>query len=369
MKSKFSFILLLCLSLLAGPLFGQGAREAGSVAKEQRTVVDHNGDVVSLPDDIQRIVISSLLPLPSVYCLFEGDASKLVGMHPSSMAAAKNSILPDIMPDIVNVNSSFVSGGEMNIEEVVKLKPDVVFYNASNKTEREKLKAAGIPAVAFSASKWNYNVIETFNAWVELLGEVLQQENKASGITEYANEVYAFIHDRLASAPDLKKPKAMVLYTNKNGIINISGETSFGQFWLDSTGGENIAAHVPGFSPTVNMEQIYEWNPDIIYITNFVPLLPEDFYNNVIEGQDWSHVKAVKEGKVYISPLGMYRWTPPSSDVPVALLWMATCNQPELFADIDIREEVRSYYKRFYHMDLSESQLDRIFSPSREAAY
>lgn len=147
MKSKFSFILLLCLSLLAGPLFGQGAREAGSVAKEQRTVVDHNGDVVSLPDDIQRIVISSLLPLPSVYCLFEGDASKLVGMHPSSMAAAKNSILPDIMPDIVNVNSSFVSGGEMNIEEVVKLKPDVVFYNASNKTEREKLKAAGIPAV------------------------------------------------------------------------------------------------------------------------------------------------------------------------------------------------------------------------------
>ena len=47
------------------------------------------------------------------------------------------------------------------------------------------------------------------------------------------------------------------------------------------------------------MEQIYEWDPDIIYITNFSPYQPEDLINNTIEGNDWSSVKAVKEGKVY----------------------------------------------------------------------
>ena len=65
-----------------------------------RIVVDHTGKEIELPAEIDRIVISSILPLPSVYCLFEGSAEKLVGMHPSSMAAAENSILPKVMPDI-----------------------------------------------------------------------------------------------------------------------------------------------------------------------------------------------------------------------------------------------------------------------------
>ena len=50
-----------------------------------RVIVDHTGAEIEIPAEIDRIVISSILPLPSVYCLFEGSAEKLVGMHPSSM--------------------------------------------------------------------------------------------------------------------------------------------------------------------------------------------------------------------------------------------------------------------------------------------
>ena len=59
---------------------------------DTRVIVDDTGAEVTLPKEIHRVVISSILPLPSVYCLFKGSADDVIGIHPSSMAAAENSL-------------------------------------------------------------------------------------------------------------------------------------------------------------------------------------------------------------------------------------------------------------------------------------
>ena len=79
-------------------------------------------------------------------------------------------------------------------------------------------------------------------------------------------------------------------------------------------------------------------------------------------------MKAVKEGKVYKFPLGMYRWFPPASDTPLVLRWLAQKNHPQLFADVDMEQEVRTYYERFYNVALSDEDITQIFNPAREAA-
>lgn len=332
-----------------------------------RTVVDHTGKEIVLPEHIDRIVISSLLPLPSVYCLFEGSAEKLVGMHPSSMAAAENSILPKIMPDILDVNTDFLQGGEINVEELLNLQPDVVFYSANNTEEYEKISAAGIPAVGFSTSNWGFDCIQTFENWVKLLGEVLNEEDKAAGIAEYGHQVYEEVQAVLAEGGEYEKPKVLILFNYANGIIKTSGSNFFGQYWIDSTGGVNVAEDLKG-TVEINMEQVYEWDPDIIYITNFSPYQPEDLYENAIEGHDWSTVKAVQNQKVYKFPLGMYRWFPPASDTPLVLKWLAQKNQPELFSEVDMEKEVRQYYSRFYGVDLTDDDVEQIFHPSSAAS-
>ena len=159
----------------------------------------------------------------------------------------------------------------------------------------------------------------------------------------------------------------LILFNYANGVIKTSGSNFFGEYWIEATGGVNVASELSG-TPEINMEQIYEWNPDIIYITNFSPYQPEDLYNNTIEGHDWSTVKAVQEQKVYKYPLGMYRWFPPASDTPLVLKWMAQMNQPELFADVDMEEEVRAYYNEFYHVELTDEEIDQIFHPASEAS-
>ena len=40
----------------------------------------------------------------------------------------------------------------------------------------------------------------------------------------------------------------------------------------------------------------------------------------------------------------------------------------ELFADVDMEAEVRTYYNRFYGVDLTDDDISQIFNPAREAA-
>lgn len=340
----------------------ESAESAGT-----RTVVDDTGVEVEIPEKLDRIVISSILPLPSVYCFFRGSSEGLVGIHPSSMAAAENSYLTTVYPEITELDTSFVENGEINIEQLMKLEPDVVFYSATNTDEREMYDNAGIKAIGFSTTLSDYNCIETFANWVDLLGQIFGDSDRAQEVIEYGRSVEAQVLEKTATLSDEEKPKVLVLFNYGDGTITTSGSNFFGEYWIEAAGGINVAAELNG-QPEINMEQIYAWNPDMIFITNFSSVLPEDLYNNTIEGDDWSNVKAVQEGQVYKFPLGMYRWFPPSSDTPLALMWLAKTIQPELFADIDIDQEIKDYYVKYYNVELTDDDLQVIYNPAREAA-
>ena len=354
-------LLLLFLSLVGA------ASAASGTEKATRVVVDHTGKEVRIPAKIERIVITGPWPLPSVYCLFEGAGDKLVGIHPGSMSAAKHSLLPRVAPGILRASTEFLKGDVLNAEELLKLKPDVVFYRVETAAHAGQLALTGIPAVGFSTALSGFDTIRTFESWVKLLGEVLQQEDRASGIVEYGRKTYDEIQAALNGVKGLKRPRALILFNYGEGNIKTSGSNFYGQYWLESTGAVNVASELSGVAD-INMEQVYAWDPDIIYITNFSRHMPEDLYENAIPGHDWSTVRAVRERKVYKFPLGMYRWYPPASDTPLVLKWLAKKNQPELFADVDMDAEVRAYYKRFYNLDLTDEDLRNIFNPAREAA-
>jgi len=332
-------------------------------------VVDHFGNEVEVPNNIETIVTTSITPMPAVYCMFAGSAERLIGMSPSSKAAAENSLLAQIMPEVKDVPTDFMAGGEVNIEELLSMNPDVVFCNTSKEDEYNQLVAAGLTVIGVSTSQWGCDSVKTFEGWVTLLGEVFQEEDKAKGISEYGQEVYQMIAERVEKISESERKRILFLYNYSDGSIHTSGANHFGQYWCEAVGGINVAGESDAKSLEINMEQIYEWDPDMIYITNFVPYLAEDLYNNTaFEGHDWSTVRAVQENAVYKCPLGVYRWYPPSSDTPLMLLWMAKTTYPELFDDIDMEQEMKAYYKEFYNIELTDDDIIQIINPSREAA-
>lgn len=336
-------------------------------AAETRTIVDHAGNEVTLPDSLDRVVISGLLPLPSVFVQFRGSAEEIVGMHPSSMAAAENSYLVNIFPEILEADTSFVVNGAVNIEELMKLNPDVVYYSATNTEEYDLYKKAGIPAVGFSTTIADYDCVETYAKWIELFGEIYGEQEAADAIIAEGRQVAEEIKAVTGEIPEEERPNVMIIMNYANGTMTTTGSGFFSEYWLEMAGANNVAAEI-NRTAEINMEQVYEWNPDMIFITNFSPYLPEDFYNNSIEGHDWSSVKAVKEGQVYKFPLGMYRWFPPASDTPLVLQWLAKTIHPDLFADLDMDAEMKEFYKTHYGAELTDEDVQDIYNPAREAS-
>lgn len=346
----------------------QSEKTVTAVEETTRVIVDQVGNEVELPQEINRIVIASAWPLASVYCLFDGSVEKLVGVDPAIISAAENSLLVKVAPEIVNVSSSFSQNGVINAEELLKLDPDVVLYATGVPEDYEICQQAGIPAVGFSLSVKDFNAVETINSWVELLGEVLNEDLGNEEFIQYGQEMERLVADRLKEISEEDKPTNIFIHGYDASTVNVPGTKSWGDYWITASGGINAGAQAGSGTPTVGAEQIYEWNPDRIFIDNFNDALPEDIYENTLANFDWSTVNAVKEKQVIKTPLGMYRWYVTCSDSALMLLWMAKQNHPDLFKDIDMNQTVKDFYEKFYQVSLTDEEVEYIFTPKREAA-
>lgn len=354
-------------ALLTGALIFMNC---ASGAEASRVITDEAGDKVTVPDKIERIAVAGILPFPSVITVFLGSAEKLVGIPPASMGAAKAGLLGELFPEILKAQTGYTAGLDLNIEELMKLRPDVVFYLAGNKEMGKMIKNAGLPAVAISPTKWNYDVLRTYDEWIKTLSQIFPESAKSKEVSRYSKKVYADIQKKVGKIKPADRKKALFLFQYDDKRMVTSGRSFFGQYWCDAVGARNAAEEVPAdnSNAVITMEQVYKWNPDVIFITNFTPALPEDLYGNKIGGHDWSAVKAVKERAVYKMPLGTYRSYTPGVDTPVTLMWMAQKVYPELFKEVDMRKEVRNYYKKLYGITLSDRQIEQMYNQGRGSA-
>ena len=336
-----------------------------------RIVEDDNGTKVDVPDQINRVVVTNILPLASAVTVFLNDGTKVVGMHPASYSAAKTGLLGKLYPEVLKADTSFMKGAVLNVEALLALRPDVVLVNAPDKKTLETVRNAGLTAFGISPTKWHYDVIETHNQWMKSLSELWpDQKGKGDIIDARSKAIAQLVADRTADIPASERSKVLFLFRYDSRQIVTSGKSFFGQYWCDAVGAKNVAESLTADNANaiISMEQIYSWNPDVVFITNFTTAQPKDLYTNAIAGQDWSDVKAVKDKNVFKMPLGIYRSYTPSADTPLTLLWMAKKVYPKRFEDIDLTKEVKAYYKDVFKVDLTDEDVDGMFNPTVNAS-
>jgi iron complex transport system substrate-binding protein len=329
------------------------------------TVIDNVGNECTIPTKIEKAVIVQV-PLTATYCMYMGgNVEHLIGVSGSVLSTISKTVLPNIAPEILDVSTSFYdAAGQLNLEELIKLEPDIVLYNGHNTTHTEMFKTAGIPAAGFSTSG---DPMVLYQSWLQLLEDIFQEEGKMSEVYAYANAKFESIQERIATVPEVDRPNAIIFWSIRDNAPTVTGETGhFGSFWLSNLGVNNVAKGVQGVA-SVTMEQIIAWDPDIIYMVgkgqsgNYTP---QDLFNNNMGGVDFSVLRAVRERKVYSCDLGMWSWYTPNSDAPLVFQWLAKTAYPDLFEDLDVYQETFDYYKKFYNYELSDEQLDYIFTDS-----
>lgn len=365
---KLMCLLLAAVLVISAVGCGSESTETAKEEKDTHIITDHLGYEVEVPYEIDRIAVGNILPLPSVLTVFFDSAEKIVGMSPNSMNAAENGLLGELYPEILNAKTDYMNGTEVNLEELMKLEPDIVIYSASQPEQGEQLRNAGFAAIALSVNKWEYNAIETLNQWILLLSELFPDNDKTEVVAEYSNKIYELVQSRVKDIPEEERERVFFLFKYTDTNLQTSGTKFFGQFWAEAVGAVNVAEEIQMDNQVdANMEQIYVWNPSMIYISNFTAAQPEDLYTNAIGNYDWSAIDAVENEKVYKMPLGMYRSYTPGVDTPVTLLWFAKTTYPELFEDIDIIQETKDYYKEVFGVELNDVQATSIFAPEKAA--
>ena len=328
------------------------------------TVVDHAGNTVEVPNHITKIVIDQIPILSTYMSYFGGDAPNIVGYCGSFKDTITKTVLKNIAPELIESSDTVYAQSDLNIEEIMKLQPDVIFYNAGNKEHAQILQSSGIPCIGFATvgAETEADPLVRYQQWLDLLEDVFGESGKMDAFEEAGNKIIDDVESRIAKIPEDERPSAMILWKYADGVPQVSGQGTFGTYWLKHLGVTDVvASEAKGFTQ-VNMEQVYDWDPDILFLDGpgLLPLKTADVLENNVEGTDFSTLTAVKSKRVYNTTLGMWNWFTPNPDAPLVLAWMACNTYPEAFADYPLEDTIREYYHDWYGYDVTDADLEEM---------
>jgi iron complex transport system substrate-binding protein len=205
---------------------------------------------------------------------------------------------------------------------------------------------------------------ENTAAAVRLLGTILGVEERAERIATYVESTLAEIDAALAQVPQDERPRVYLargpdgLETGLRGSINTE--------IIERVGAINVAVDPSGARrgiAEVSVEQVALWNPDTVITWD------RNFYEGVRSSSYWKAVDAVSLGSVYLSPMAPFGWIdrPPSLNRMIGVAWLGGCSTRTTSIRICVRL-TRSFYDLFYHVDLTDAELDRLLQSAENRA-
>lgn len=322
------------------------------------TVTDSGGRAVTLPDTIEKVFASGP---PASILLYMLAPEKMTGW-PNSLRETERPYVAEAYRDLPALGRLTGRGGTANLEVVLKIKPDLIVDFGSVRDTYVSLadmvqEQTGIPYILIDGR------FENTPEALRLLGRTLGLAERGEKLATYVDETFAKIDAVVADVPEGQRPRVYLargpdgLETGVRGSINTE--------IIERAGGINVA-DAPGQKGIVraSIEQVIVANPDTIITWD------RNFYDKVFKDPLWSGIEAVKRGRVYLSPTAPFGWVdrPPSLNRVIGLKWLARKFFPDRFETKDFRETVREFYKLFYHVELSEAELERLLEWSEGRA-
>ena len=213
----------------------------------------------------------------------------------------------------------------------------------------------GIPVVVVS------DQLADTPAAYRLLGELLGAEEQAEALAAYAA-------DTLQEAAEMQLPeekRVRVYYGNKEDSLETVPAGSLHGQVLDLAGAVNVAdVELSSARVRISLEQLLAWDPDVI-VVNGEPkasLSGSAAAAGILNDPDFAALTAVRNGAVYGAPSAPFSWIerPPGPNRIIGVRWLAGLLYPDAAA-YDVDDEVREFFRLFYHVELSEEQLDWLF--------
>ena len=317
---------------------------------DETSVIDAIGRRTRIPASVDRIGALYAFAAHAVAML--GKADRIVAV---SNGPKRDILLNRMYPGIKNALVPKYQGA-INIEELARAKPDLVLVAAEtglNEAEKDKLDTFGIPWLAI-----DFRSMEQQRATIAMIGAAIGAREEALKYNRYYLKCLARVQKIVSDIADAQR---VTVFLATNEPTRTALPVSLPSDWLRAAGAVNVATQAAPRrlegKNQLNIEQILLWNPQVI-------LANEPGAVSLIQSSPkWSAVEAVRTGKVFQMPIGISRWGHPGSlETPLAVLWTAKTLYPELFKEIDMRKELRYFYRTFFSHDLSEKMVQQVLA-------
>lgn len=297
-------------------------------------IVDQAGRRVKIPVRVERVV--SLWPEATRVVIALGVGDKLVGV---SLWDTKDPIMTKLYPrlkDIPAVGTTI----QPNVEEIMKLKPDVILADALRANVADDLQEkTGIPVFCVRinppALRGKFS-LELF----ELIGKVLGREERGKYLRSFLEGKLEDIKSVISRIPSEKRLKAYVAFAF-DPLITYGLKDP-----LESAGLINVAYNPKMVWYRVSMEQVIAWNPDIVILHFLHRRLGNYTVSDIMKDPSWQQVKAIKEGRVYVVIVGYAGWYPEM--IVINTMQLAKIAYPDKFPNLDIIKEGDEIFYTLY---------------------
>lgn len=329
---------------------GQSGGKAGIASSEKNTRIleDMEGHKIRVADPLKRV---ALLGGPTGQVAFIMGAQDRLCAVTNSLRTS--SLIRIMYPRITTLPGPRTVCGNINIEALIQSDPELVIAGDIDGGIVEK--KTRIP-VAYLEDSMGQGISE-LKKEIHFYGYVFQTPERAEQYITYLENTIQFILSRTRDIPE-KDRKVVFNGFSPNHMVTLGGDT-FMQERIETAGCINAARGITTTGKReglhsgldeVSMEQILEWNPDVIVIDMGTP-------REIYDDPRWAEITAVKNRHVYLQPYGVFIWNRPTAESAVLNpLWLACIAYPERFKDIDIVSEIRRFYREIFEFDLTEDQ-------------
>ncbi len=333
------FYLLIFIAVICCVIYYTSATKADppdiSTTNKQGAV--HTGGV-------NRIISLCKHPIPMIVLGLDASERRFVGLNPIFKANMQSTVLNSYFPGIQKVSGKVcVNGFSPNMEEIIKLNPDLILN-----WDRFPEAIAQMESFGYNVTGINYDGSDQNDReMIHIVAKAIGREKMADSIMQWRDSTQQQIKAISDNISYSNKPKVIFLYNYET--LRVGGEKCYENFCIDLVGGRNMGAGL-GIDRSVNIEQILEWDPDIILFGGWIKNInPEDIYQNPILAE----VSAVRNKRVIKMP----NWA--SNESVLIWKWLAKIIHPGLF-DYDLRENIRASYAWQYKIKLTEEDTDKL---------
>jgi iron complex transport system substrate-binding protein len=338
------------LALICGSLW---ATNAVSQAADDRVVADGTGRELKVPARIDRVFAAGS---PAAITLFTLAPEKLLGWT-EPVREEEKSFMPRRYAELPALGRLTGRASTANVETVLNARPDIILdlgeVDPTHVSLAERIEAqTHLPYFVFDGK------LDRTPELYEALGKLVGEPKRAAELADYARQALAELRSGMSRVPADHRPR--VYYARGADGLETALDGSINTEMLTYVGAINIASAPDRHSTaTVSPEQILAWDPEVVVT------MDERFYRAIWTSPFWQGVQAVRNKRVYLAPRLPFGWfdSPPAVNRLIGMRWLATVLYPDIFTR-DLREVTSDFYRRFYHIDLTESQLDRLLRPT-----